>query len=406
MEKGGIFLIKVSYSDLGSMFFSTVKPIQLEEVYGYISKNENIQEAVVLWTCNRFEIYFYPGSYDSVQFFDEFLKGKVYKYSVIHGEDAVRHLFLVSAGLDSMVLGENEILGQVKEAWMISQKKGYSGTNMNQVFRKAIEVGKKVRTLHGFNKIKRSVASEAIEFIDSKEEILIIGAGKLGTQIAKMLKEKGLNFSISNRTEIKGKNLAKELNVDFVDFDVKKWANFHTIIIAASSNGYLIKKEDIVKGKVQKIIDLSFPPSVDPELSNKVELVNMERLSSISEINNKRREALAREALKTVEEEYLKFITNLNEREKQKIIKKFVTYTDNILNEELEIFSKEIPREYMLEVEMGIKATRNKILGPLIQALKNTADIKSSSLLSELERVLDEQLSKSKVEKVKEVKGN
>jgi len=389
LEKGGIFLIKVSYSDLGSMFFSTVKPIQLEEVYDYISKNENIQEAVVLWTCNRFEIYFYPGSYDSVQFFDEFLKGKVYKYSVIHGEDAIRHLFLVSAGLDSMVLGENEILGQVKEAWMISQKKGYSGTNMNQVFRKAIEVGKKVRTLHGFNKIKRSVASEA-----------------LGTQIAKMLKEKGLNFSISNRTEIKGKNLAKELNVDFVDFDVKKWANFHTIIIAASSNGYLIKKEDIVKGKVQKIIDLSFPPSVDPELSNKVELVNMERLSSISEINNKKREALAREALKTVEEEYLKFITNLNEREKQKIIKKFVTYTDNILNEELEIFSKEIPREYMLEVEMGIKATRNKILGPLIQALKNTADIKSSSLLSELERLLDEQLSKSKVEKVKEVKGN
>ncbi len=406
MEKGGIFLIKVSYSDLGSLFFSTVKPIQIEEVYNYISKNENIKEAVVLWTCNRFEIYFYPGSYDSVQFFDEFLRGRVYKYSVIHGEDAIKHLFLVAAGLDSMVLGENEILGQVKEAWVISQEKGYSKENMNQVFRKAVEVGKRVRTRHGFNKIKRSVASEAIEFIDDSDEVLVIGAGKLGTQISNMLKDKGLKFSITNRTEAKGRNLARNLGVKFVEFDVKKWLHFSTIIVAASSDSYIIRSKDVVNCNVRKIIDLSTPPSVDPALSDKVELINMERLSSISEINNRKREALAREALRTVEEEFSKFIKILNEKERDKIIKKLVAFTDNIINEELEIFSREIPIEHMAEVEIGIRATRNKIVGPFIQALKNTTDIKSSSLLSELERLLDEQLSKSKVEKVKEVKGN
>jgi len=116
LEKGGLFLVKVTYNDLGSLYFTNVSDFQLDEVYGYIKKNERIKEAFVLWTCNRFEVYFYPGDKETVEFVEDYIKGKALQHSVIHGLDAVRHLFLVAAGLDSMVIGENEIVSQIRDA--------------------------------------------------------------------------------------------------------------------------------------------------------------------------------------------------------------------------------------------------------------------------------------------------
>ncbi len=406
MEKGGIFLIKVSYSDLGSMYFSTIKPIQLDEVYDYISKNENIEEAVVLWTCNRFEIYFYPGSMDTVEFFDEFLKKRVYKYSIIHGEDAIKHLFIVSSGLDSMVIGENEILGQVKDAWKYSITRGYSKSNLNHIFRKAIEVGKKVRTLHGFNKIKRSVASESMEFIGDNSNVLLVGAGKEGRQIAQLLADRGINFKVTNRTRTRGIELAKSFNVEFVEFDKDMWRGYDTIIIAVNTTDYILRDADLKRMKVKTIIDLSIPSAVENPSDTEVKLINMEKLSVIAEANNQKRQEIAREALKTVETEFHKFIKKINDAEREEFIKKLMRYSEKIIEEEIKIFSKEGNSDNIKEIEIGLKATRNKLLAPLINALKTTGDIKSSNLMSEMERILDEQLSNIKIEKVKEIKGN
>ncbi|MEM0130308.1 MAG: hypothetical protein QXW75_02455, partial [Thermoplasmatales archaeon] len=105
MDKGGLFLVKVTYSDLGSLYFSSVPKFEIEEVYDYIKRNERIQEAMVLWTCNRFEIYFYPGDKETVEFVEDYLNKKAGQHSVVHGLDAIRHLFLVASGLDSMVVG-------------------------------------------------------------------------------------------------------------------------------------------------------------------------------------------------------------------------------------------------------------------------------------------------------------
>ena len=124
-----MFLIKVTYGDLGSLYFSSVKDFQIDEVYDYIKKNERIEEALVLWTCNRFEIYFYPGDRETVEFLEDYINERSLKHSVVHGLDAIKHLFLVSAGMDSMVIGENEILGQVRDAWEVSKKKGFSGAS-------------------------------------------------------------------------------------------------------------------------------------------------------------------------------------------------------------------------------------------------------------------------------------
>lgn len=252
MEKGGMFLIKVTYGDLGSLYFSSVKDLQIDEVYDYIKKNERIEEALVLWTCNRFEIYFYPGDRETVEFLEDYIYEKSLKHSVVHGLDAIKHLFLVSAGMDSMVIGENEILGQVRDAWEVSKRKGFSGANLNELLKKSLEIGRKARRENGNGKRARSVAGEALDQIKilPGQKVLVIGAGDLGTQVSSFLSRKGIPFSISNRSTERAKEISKAFGVRIEDFDKKKWKSYDVIITATKSAEIILERKDVMNSKI------------------------------------------------------------------------------------------------------------------------------------------------------------
>ncbi len=407
MDKGGIFLLRVTYSDLGSMYFSQLSDFQIDEIYSYIKKNERIQEAVVLWTCNRLEIYFYPGDRETVQYLEDYIKEKVAKYSVIHGWDAIKHIFMVSAGLDSMVLGENEILGQVKEAWEQSKKNLLSGTNMNLVFQKAIETGKKVRRENAFNGIKRSVVSEALELANlSKEDrILVVGAGRVGRQIAKMLHDRNIEFAIANRTEARAMELADSFGGRTESFDQRRWKGYDAVITAVKAHKLVLDSSFPKDSRVSLIIDLGTPPNIDPSIKNKLKVIDMEFLSRKIEEKKEERQSLANQALRTVEREFNKFSSKIKNDEKSEILRKIHEYSDLVIQDEVREIERrmELSQEEKVILEKGLIATRNRLLGIVINAIKTSDDIMTSNVISKMELLMNENFSRFKAKKIKEI---
>ncbi|MCL4412120.1 MAG: NAD(P)-binding domain-containing protein [Candidatus Thermoplasmatota archaeon] len=407
MDKGGIFLLRVTYSDLGSMYFSQLSDFQIDEIYSYIKKNERIQEAVVLWTCNRLEIYFYPGDRETVQYLEDYIKEKVAKYSVIHGWDAIKHIFMVSAGLDSMVLGENEILGQVKEAWEQSKKNLLSGTNMNLVFQKAIETGKKVRRENAFNGIKRSVVSEALELANlSKEDrILVVGAGRVGRQIAKMLHDRNIEFAIANRTEARAMELADSFGGRTESFDQRRWKGYDVVITAVKAHKLVLDSSFPKDSRVSSIIDLGTPPNIDPSIKNKLKVIDMEFLSRKIEEKKEERQSLANQALRTVEREFNKFSSKVKNDEKSEILRKIHEYSDLVIQDEVREIERrmELSQEEKVILEKGLIATRNRLLGIVINAIKTSDDIMTSNVISKMELLMNENFSRFKAKKIKEI---
>ncbi len=406
MEKGGIFLIKVTYSDLGSLYFSTVKDFQLEEVYEYIEKNERIEEALVLWTCNRFEIYFYPGDRETVDFLEDFVNVKSLKHSVAHGMDAIKHLFLVAAGLDSMVIGENEILAQLREAWVVSKNKRLSGPNINEILKKALEVGRKARRENGNGQRTKSVAGEALAEIKIQQgqRVLVIGAGDLGTQVSSFLSRKGIPFSISNRSPERAREISKAFGVKIEDYDKKKWKSYEVIITATKSSRVILERKDAANSRIKTILDLGVPPNVSTEMPEGIRLVNMAMLSKTITEKDQVKNDYATKSLKTVNVEFDKFSRKLMNVEREELLKKIFDYSNKIIEEEMKYFEKKAyGKDKEAQVRKGLESTRNKLLGFVINGIKNAKDIRSSETVTNMEMILNENFSRYEAKKIKKI---
>jgi len=406
LEKGGIFLIKVTYNDLGSLYFSVVSDFQVEDVYEYIKKNERIKEAMVLWTCNRFEIYFSPGDRETVQYLEDFVREKAKRYSVIHGWDSIKHLFLVSAGLDSMVVGENEILGQVREAWEMSRENSLSGQNLNQVLRKALQIGKKVRRENIMLLQSRSVASEALKHIHFNDgaSTLVVGAGKLGTQISTILSRRRIRFAICNRTSEKAKEIALRFNASYEDFDVTKWKNYDNVILAIRSPKFIMTREDIANSRIKNIIDFGTPANVPADLGDGVKIINMEKLAGIIESREMKKNEFSTNGLKIVNEEFIKFSRLLMSTDKEEMLRKIYSYSDQIVRDEIKYIEKRA--KSVDDVELmgkGLQSVRNRLLGFVINGIKRSEDIRSSETVTNMEEILNENLSRYETKKIKKI---
>ena len=401
-----MFLIKVTYGDLGSLYFSSVKDFQIDEVYDYIKKNERIEEALVLWTCNRFEIYFYPGDRETVEFLEDYINERSLKHSVVHGLDAIKHLFLVSAGMDSMVIGENEILGQVRDAWEVSKKKGFSGANLNELLKRSLEIGRKARRENGNGKRARSVAGEALDQIKilPGQKVLVIGAGDLGTQVSSFLSRKGIPFSISNRSTERAKEISKAFGVRIEDFDKKKWKSYDVVITATKSAEIILERKDVMNSKIKTVLDLGVPPNVSQELPDSVKLVNMELLSRTISANNDEAGDYATRSLKIVNDEFEKFSQKIMNVDREEFLKRIYDYSNKVIEEEMKYFEKKpYNRENKAQIKKGLESTRNKLLGFVVNGIKNAKDIRSSETVTKMEMILNENFSRYETKKTKKV---
>ena len=194
-----------------------VAPEGMPKALQDLIRREHLAEVVLLSTCNRTEIYshatlFHPAMQDVRDFLadtsgvdpDEF-GDLLYAY---YDDAAVTHLFGVAAGLDSMIIGEGEILGQVREAWTIAEREHASGPLLSRTFRHAIEVGKRARTETGIGRNSVSVSTAAVTLAASRlgtlddRRVLVLGAGEMGESAALALAGAGVGeIVVANRTE-------------------------------------------------------------------------------------------------------------------------------------------------------------------------------------------------------------
>ncbi|MBV1894144.1 MAG: glutamyl-tRNA reductase [Ilumatobacteraceae bacterium] len=213
----------------------TIAPDRLGKAVAGLALRDNIREAVVLSTCNRTEVYvvteLFHGAYGDVRdFFCELGDLAVdeltpHLYSQ-HDSAAVNHLFEVSAGLDSAVLGESEILGQVRGAWEAAQHESAARSILNLLFRLAVETGKRARTETGIGRGTASISHAAVEMVSdvvgdlNGKRVLVVGAGTMGEGVAVALhRAGGAEILVANRTPERGTTLAERVGGIAVGMD-------------------------------------------------------------------------------------------------------------------------------------------------------------------------------------------
>lgn len=281
----------------------------------------SVQEAVILSTCNRVEIYAAssweaPRALDALQQYlltthnyREPLNGEIYSLSE---PQSVYHLFKVAAGLDSMVLGETEILGQLKKAYDLALQAGHTGARLNKAFQRAFNVAKHIRTQTNIQRGSVSVGSVAVELAEkifsrlADRDVMVIGAGDTSEKTARALLSRGArSIIVANRSYEKAVVLAESLGGRAVQFDT--WADeFQKVDIVVSSTAaphYILdraKLEPLMRLRRNRpllLIDIAVPRDIEPEVNfmSNVFLYNIDDLQTIAnDYLNQRKEEVAR----------------------------------------------------------------------------------------------------------------
>ena len=295
-------------------------------------------EAVVLSTCNRFEIYAVSRN-GTGNGFRRFIADAITADIDLHekdtyflqGEKAIRHLLKVTSSLDSLVVGEPQILSQVKEAYHQAKDLGATGPQLNFIFQKALKTAKHVRTHTGISRCRVSVSSIAAELICnafaqlSDKVVLVIGSGKMGKISIEHLVEAGVGrVLIANRTLQKAQKLASLFDGEVVPLEnIEAYLPEVDIVVgcATAPSAVLHRKkhsEAIMRrnGKPLFIVDLGVPRNVDPELGkmNKIRLYNIDQLQEIAAENMKARLDEATAAEKLINREAAKLVLQVEAR--------------------------------------------------------------------------------------------
>ncbi len=287
-------------------------------------------EFVVLSTCNRVELYTAgePESVPTAEALTEFLAGfhglaaSTFSGHLVsyHDEGAIGHLFRVAASLESLVLGEGQILGQVREAFLAAKKKGAVGSILHKVFENAIRVGKKVREETGMDQGKLSIASVAVdvarEVFDtfSDKTVLVIGAGKMGDLTLQHLKAlRPGRILVTNRSPERAEAAAARFGGRAVPFDRLNLAlkEADLVVSTTAADEPIVTYDQYVRvqrarrNRLALILDIAIPRDFDPAIGNldQVWLYNVDDLRTQADENLRRRQKGVEPALAIIERE-------------------------------------------------------------------------------------------------------
>jgi glutamyl-tRNA reductase len=273
----------------------------------------NLAEVVLVSTCNRVEIYgLAPVVRGRVESLFQELSGTDLDFSphlyVKEGAAAIEHLFSVVSGLDSMVLGETEITGQVKQAYQAAQAARLSGRVTNRLFQTAFQVAKEVRTQTGIGRGSTSVGSVAVELAErifdrdlSQKTVMIIGAGKMGEACVRHLAKKAARaVLVTNRSYDRAVNLASEFGGLAIHFDELGSALAEADIVVSSTGcpHTILNREDLAaimparRNRALFLVDIAVPRDIDADVQElpNVFLYNVDHLESIVRENVRMRE--------------------------------------------------------------------------------------------------------------------
>ncbi|MDM5199971.1 glutamyl-tRNA reductase [Fictibacillus enclensis] len=314
------------------------QPTELAEAHKALRARKSILECTIVSTCNRTEVYavvdqLHTGRYYMKSFLAEWFSietNDLNPFLFIREEEiAVEHLFRVAAGLDSMVLGETQILGQVRDSFLLAQQEGTTGTIFNHLFKQAITLAKRSHSETEIGENAVSVSYAAVELAKKifggleKKDILIVGAGKMGELTAKHLHSNGVaSVHVVNRTYEKALELAGRFNGTAHPMEeLGSVLNIADIVITSTgSESYVITKEMVQsllkqrKGRPLFMVDIAVPRDLDPGLNEleSVFLYDIDDLEGIVEANLAERKKEAEKIEIMIEGEIVAFQSWVN----------------------------------------------------------------------------------------------
>ncbi len=338
-------LEKFTFKDINSAYDSFLEHLQLKE-------------CLILQTCNRVEIFAvvdegldlqkiicYWAAYSNLST-EEFSK----IVEIVKGERVIQHLLKLVSGLDSLVIGEDQILGQVKRSYEFARTNNYLGPFLSIIFEKSIKVGSKVRALTGINRGSVSVGSvavnlaeESLDRLDDKK-ILLIGSGEGASLVAKALKRRNVSFLNTSRTFERAKSFAESLAGMPIIFEdaMASLSSMDIVFVSTIAPYYLITYERIKKTMETKdssllIFDLSNPRTVEDSISqiDNVFLFNLDQIGDIVQKNIKCRREEIQSAEEIIEDEMRNMDLILKRKKANPVVISVFRNVDKIREREL-----------------------------------------------------------------------
>lgn len=376
------------------------QPQQLGEAYKTLLARFPESEMIVLSTCNRVELYAAqegaeqgPGRQELAQFLSEFHKVPLTEFSKDleehTGTDVVRHLFQVAASLDSMVLGEPQIVAQVREAYRAAQEQDASGPITSSLFERAFNVSKRVRTETRLSEGRVSIASVAVgEFgksiFDSFDDkrVLIIGAGQMAEETLRYLRDEGAKeILVANRTQERAEKLATEWGGHAVSWNqLDQYLGLADIIVSTTGANVvdLARFKKIRERSADKptfILDLGAPRDFDPAIGDldNVFLYCIDDLQRICDQNRKSRQKEVEKALSIIDQETDAFMKDLSHRATGPIVKRLREQWRDVVDAETDRLFNKLPHleRDRAEIEKSIERMVNKLLHPPLEVLRD-----------------------------------
>ena len=283
----------------------TIKDV--ENAYEQFKKHSGLDECVIIQTCNRIELFGKSKTYDLDKIKKTWasltgLEEEVFNENLefVENKEALYHLLKLTSGLDSMVLGEEQILGQIKNSITSARKIKASGQHLNTLFDKAIRIGTRIRNSSGIGRGGISVGSMAVKLAEENidelktKKILLIGTGEVSTLVAKSLQKRGYAFDVTSRTIQRSHAFCETMGGKPIKFEevLSGFENYNVLFVATIAPYFLVTYERIIqamknKNKGMMILDLSNPRTVDEKVATigGIKLMNLDQIAEMVEKN-------------------------------------------------------------------------------------------------------------------------
>lgn len=345
----------------------TVAPEHVGKAVAGLAQRDNVREAAVLSTCNRIEVYVvaerFHGAYGDVRDFlcelgdltVEDLTPHLYSQ---HDAAAVTHLFEVAAGLDSAVLGESEILGQVRGAWETAQREGGARSTLNLLFRRAVATGKRARSETAIGRGTASISHAAVEMMSdvtgdiAGKRVLVVGAGSMGEGVAVALhRAGGADILVANRSADRGSTLAERVDGVAVGFDrLDEAIGAADLVVACTGSGEPVLTRELIESARTRnrrplhIVDIAVPRDVDPSVVElpDVTVFDLDDLRDWADRGLAHRAGEAERVRSIVGEEVEEFLVEVTARQAAPLVASMREAADRVRTAEIERFASRL----------------------------------------------------------------
>ena len=321
-------------------------------------KNSSVSECVIIQTCNRIELFATSDNHNVDKIKSTWasltgLEDNAFKdtLEVCENKDAYEHLLKLTSGLESLVVGEEQILGQIKESISAAREINASGKRLNKLFEKSIKIGTRIRNSTGIGRGGISLGSMAVKLAEENvddiksKHVLLIGTGEAATMVAKSLKKRGYAFNVTSRTLERSVGFSQTLGGKPIKFeDVLSGFNNYEVIFVATTAPYFLVSFDRMKDSMKNkksgmmILDLSNPRTVDEKVARipGIKLMNIDQIAEMIDKNMKNRRGKVSTVENIISEEVPIIEATMKRLDAEPFVKDVFTNADSLRIKELQ----------------------------------------------------------------------